>query len=156
MAAVKSLTGGGVHHSFEAVGMKLTAERAYQMCVVVFRHRGSAVPNENHTHTLRVRRPRWVAHGETASVSSHLTRTESPPAYPAARRIAAQAERCTFPSGGDRSRREPGHAQALWVMVVDRSEPLGTDPKSDNAPSSERRWRGTRWRRCIARWGTWS
>jgi S-(hydroxymethyl)glutathione dehydrogenase/alcohol dehydrogenase len=32
VAAVKSLTGGGgVHHSFEAVGMKLTAEQAYQM-----------------------------------------------------------------------------------------------------------------------------
>ena len=29
--AVKSLTGGGVHHSFEAVGMKVTAEQAYQM-----------------------------------------------------------------------------------------------------------------------------
>jgi S-(hydroxymethyl)glutathione dehydrogenase/alcohol dehydrogenase len=31
VAAVKSLTGGGVHHSFEAVGMKMTAEQAYQM-----------------------------------------------------------------------------------------------------------------------------
>jgi S-(hydroxymethyl)glutathione dehydrogenase/alcohol dehydrogenase len=31
VAAVKSLTGGGVHHAFEAVGMKVTAEQAYQM-----------------------------------------------------------------------------------------------------------------------------
>ena len=29
--AVTSLTGGGVHHSFEAVGMKQTAEQAYRM-----------------------------------------------------------------------------------------------------------------------------
>jgi S-(hydroxymethyl)glutathione dehydrogenase / alcohol dehydrogenase len=29
--AVKDLTGGGVHHSFEAVGMKVTAEQAYEM-----------------------------------------------------------------------------------------------------------------------------
>lgn len=29
--AVKELTGGGVHHSFEAVGMKQTAEQAFQM-----------------------------------------------------------------------------------------------------------------------------
>lgn len=29
--AVKGLTGGGVHHSFEAVGMKVTAEQAYEM-----------------------------------------------------------------------------------------------------------------------------
>ncbi len=31
IGAVKDLTGGGVHHSFEAVGMKVTAEQAYQM-----------------------------------------------------------------------------------------------------------------------------
>ena len=31
VAAVKDLTGGGVHHSFEAVGLKQTAEQAYQM-----------------------------------------------------------------------------------------------------------------------------
>ena len=31
VAAVKELTGGGVHHSFEAVGLKLTAEQAYEM-----------------------------------------------------------------------------------------------------------------------------
>jgi S-(hydroxymethyl)glutathione dehydrogenase/alcohol dehydrogenase len=29
--AVKELTGGGVHHAFEAVGLKQTAEQAYQM-----------------------------------------------------------------------------------------------------------------------------
>ena len=31
VSAVKELTGGGVHHSFEAVGLKQTAEQAYQM-----------------------------------------------------------------------------------------------------------------------------
>jgi S-(hydroxymethyl)glutathione dehydrogenase/alcohol dehydrogenase len=31
VAVVKELTGGGVHHSFEAVGLKQTAEQAYQM-----------------------------------------------------------------------------------------------------------------------------
>ncbi len=31
VAAVKELTGGGVHNSFEAVGMKQTAEQAFQM-----------------------------------------------------------------------------------------------------------------------------
>lgn len=31
VAAVKDLTGGGVHHSFEAVGLKQTAEQAFQM-----------------------------------------------------------------------------------------------------------------------------
>lgn len=31
VAAVKELTGGGVHHAFEAVGMKQTAEQAFQM-----------------------------------------------------------------------------------------------------------------------------
>jgi S-(hydroxymethyl)glutathione dehydrogenase/alcohol dehydrogenase len=31
VAAVKDLTGGGVHHSFEAVGLKQTAEQAYEM-----------------------------------------------------------------------------------------------------------------------------
>ncbi len=31
VAAVKDLTGGGVHHSFEAVGMKVTAEQSFQM-----------------------------------------------------------------------------------------------------------------------------
>jgi S-(hydroxymethyl)glutathione dehydrogenase/alcohol dehydrogenase len=31
VAAVKELTGGGVHHSFEAVGLKQTAEQAYRM-----------------------------------------------------------------------------------------------------------------------------
>jgi len=31
VVAVKDLTGGGVHHSFEAVGLKQTAEQAYQM-----------------------------------------------------------------------------------------------------------------------------
>ncbi len=31
VAAVKALTGGGVHHSFEAVGMKVTAEQAFEM-----------------------------------------------------------------------------------------------------------------------------
>ena len=31
VAAVKTLTGGGVHHSFEAVGMKLTAEQSFAM-----------------------------------------------------------------------------------------------------------------------------
>lgn len=31
VSAVKDLTGGGVHHSFEAVGMKQTAEQAFQM-----------------------------------------------------------------------------------------------------------------------------
>jgi S-(hydroxymethyl)glutathione dehydrogenase / alcohol dehydrogenase len=31
VAAVKELTGGGVHHSFEAVGLKQTAEQSYKM-----------------------------------------------------------------------------------------------------------------------------
>ena len=31
VAAVKDLTGGGVHHSFEAVGMKVTAEQSFEM-----------------------------------------------------------------------------------------------------------------------------
>ena len=31
VVAVKEISGGGVHHAFEAVGMKLTAEQAYQM-----------------------------------------------------------------------------------------------------------------------------
>ena len=31
VAAVKEITGGGVHHSFEAVGLKLTAEQSFQM-----------------------------------------------------------------------------------------------------------------------------
>ncbi len=31
VAVVKELTGGGVHHSFEAVGLKQTAEQAYEM-----------------------------------------------------------------------------------------------------------------------------
>jgi S-(hydroxymethyl)glutathione dehydrogenase/alcohol dehydrogenase len=31
VAAVKELTGGGVHHSFEAVGMKVTAEQSFGM-----------------------------------------------------------------------------------------------------------------------------
>ena len=31
VVAVKTLTGGGVHHSFEAVGMKLTAEQSFAM-----------------------------------------------------------------------------------------------------------------------------
>jgi S-(hydroxymethyl)glutathione dehydrogenase / alcohol dehydrogenase len=31
VAAVKELTGGGVHHSFEAVGLKQTAEQSYRM-----------------------------------------------------------------------------------------------------------------------------
>ena len=31
VATVKELTGGGVHHAFEAVGMKQTAEQAFQM-----------------------------------------------------------------------------------------------------------------------------
>ncbi len=31
VAAVKDLTGGGVHHSFEAVGMKITAEQSFEM-----------------------------------------------------------------------------------------------------------------------------
>lgn len=31
VAAVKEITGGGVHHSFEAVGLKQTAEQSYQM-----------------------------------------------------------------------------------------------------------------------------
>jgi S-(hydroxymethyl)glutathione dehydrogenase/alcohol dehydrogenase len=31
VAAVKALTGGGVHHSFEAVGMKVTAEQSFSM-----------------------------------------------------------------------------------------------------------------------------
>jgi S-(hydroxymethyl)glutathione dehydrogenase / alcohol dehydrogenase len=31
VAQVKELTGGGVHYSFEAVGMKVTAEQAFQM-----------------------------------------------------------------------------------------------------------------------------
>ncbi|HYN35064.1 MAG TPA: Zn-dependent alcohol dehydrogenase [Ilumatobacteraceae bacterium] len=31
VAAVKDLTGGGVHHSFEAVGMKVTAEQSFSM-----------------------------------------------------------------------------------------------------------------------------
>jgi S-(hydroxymethyl)glutathione dehydrogenase/alcohol dehydrogenase len=31
VAAVQELTGGGVHHSFEAVGLKQTAEQAYEM-----------------------------------------------------------------------------------------------------------------------------
>jgi S-(hydroxymethyl)glutathione dehydrogenase / alcohol dehydrogenase len=38
VAAVKDLTGGGVHHSFEAVGLKQTAEQAYEM----LRHGGQA------------------------------------------------------------------------------------------------------------------
>jgi S-(hydroxymethyl)glutathione dehydrogenase/alcohol dehydrogenase len=31
VAQVRELTGGGVHHSFEAIGLKQTAEQAYQM-----------------------------------------------------------------------------------------------------------------------------
>jgi S-(hydroxymethyl)glutathione dehydrogenase/alcohol dehydrogenase len=31
VAAVKELTGGGVHHAFEAVGLKQTAEQSFQM-----------------------------------------------------------------------------------------------------------------------------
>jgi S-(hydroxymethyl)glutathione dehydrogenase/alcohol dehydrogenase len=38
VAAVKDLTGGGVHHSFEAVGLKQTAEQAFEM----LRHGGQA------------------------------------------------------------------------------------------------------------------
>ena len=29
--AVQDLTGGGVHHSFEAIGLKVTAEQAFRM-----------------------------------------------------------------------------------------------------------------------------
>jgi len=38
VAAVKDLTNGGVHHSFEAVGAKVTAEQGFKM----LRHGGQA------------------------------------------------------------------------------------------------------------------
>jgi hypothetical protein len=86
--------------------------------------RGLAVPNENHTHTLRVRRPRWGRSRRDSVSVRTLHAHRIPPLYRAARRIAAQLSRHVIASQTQRLVALQRECVVLLVLsvCVDRLE----------------------------------